>query len=563
VNRALLFLLLLCPTQAQAAPDKVFSALQDEMDRTVKRLRMGDLARPYFVAYRVVDWRRLSIQANFGGLIAPTQSHSRRFSVDLRVGGKSFDNTHYAGKDYWTYAPLGSGLVIDDDYDALRFGIWTATDRAYKRALEKLSQKQAYKQNKMIREQIDDLSTDPIIKDSAKITITPFDRKLWERRIKKLSAIFKRYPKIQQSTVVLYWTERYQYLVDSEGRQVLRPKHDFEIRINANTQAADGMRLGDTRVFIRRRLTDMPPYSLLEAETVRLAENVTALALAKKPDDEYIGPVLFEGQAAGEFFGQLLARNVSFPREIWVEDEYAKKMFHTGVLTSRLGLRAVSPFLSVEDDPSLTEFEGIPLIGGYDIDDEGIRPQRLKLIDKGILKELLMARSPTKKRTQSNGRGRSDAYHFPSARISNLVIWSEKAMDLARMKRELRERASGYGLPYAYIIRRLLPENAQEEGENLAAPILAYRIDAKTGAETLVRNVKFTGVTLRALRDIAAVSRKRHVHNFYQWGPHKANRGQTQASIIHPSILITEMELKKTDKKPDTLPYLTHPHFSR
>ena len=34
------------------------------------------------------------------------------------------------------------------------------------------------------------------------------------------------------------------------------------------------------------------------------------------------------------------------------------------------------------------------------------------------------------------------------------------------------------------------------------------------------------------------------------------------ASIVAPSILVQEMEVKKTERKPERLPYLKHPYFA-
>ncbi len=78
---------------------------------------------------------------------------------------------------------------------------------------------------------------------------------------------------------------------------------------------------------------------------------------------------------------QLLARNVSFSRAPWAEEKHYEKYFHSGSFAGRLGLRVVSPILSVVDDPSLKAFEGTPLVGHYKVDDEGIPAQRVLLID--------------------------------------------------------------------------------------------------------------------------------------------------------------------------------------
>ncbi|MFH2201559.1 MAG: metallopeptidase TldD-related protein [Elusimicrobiota bacterium] len=546
----------------RAETGTLMRALNDELGRTTSRLRMEQLAPPYFAAYTVEEDRRLEIRGAFGALKGSNVSLYRNVKVDVRVGSAEFDNTHYVGRDYWNYDTMTQPLIVEDDYDALRFDLWRLTDDAYKHALQRFSHKKAYKQSRMIRDEIPDLTRDPAQSSQRGAARPELRRELWETRMSKVSAVFKDYPAIESSDASLFWTDRTVYLADSEGRRSSKPADDYEIYITANAQAVDGMGLSDYRRFIRRRADDLPPYSLLEAEALQLARGLTALTKAPLFAEDYIGPVLFEDQAAGEFFNQLLARNVSFPRELWLEDESAREKFHKGELTERLGLRVISPLISVEDDPSLEAFEGVPLIGHYAVDDEGIPAERVQLIERGILKDLPTSRAPTKKSLRSNGHSRGALWEIPTAHISNMIVWAEKTSSMEEIKQDLLARARDFGLDHAYIVRRLVMEEGREAGELLAPPIMLYRVDAESGEETLVRNAKFSGVTLRALRDIVAVSSRRHVHNFYQLGPFALARGQTQASIIHPSILVSEMELKRTDKKPVKLPYLKHPHFN-
>ena len=66
--------------------------------------------------------------------------------------------------------------------------------------------------------------------------------------------------------------------------------------------------------------------------------------------------------------------------------------------------------------------------------------------------------------------------------------------------------------------------------------------------------IEFIGANLRALRDIVAVSKEMKVYDL-AWTP--------PASLVAPSILVQEMEIKKTEDKPDRIPYLAHPFFAK
>ena len=278
--------------------------------------------------------------------------------------------------------------------------------------------------------------------------------------------------------------------------------------------------------------------------------------------EPYLGPVLFEGQAAAEFFNQLFVRNVSSPRSLWVEDEGAKKYWPSGELAGRLGLRAVSPLLSIEDDPGLENWEAIPLAGRYTVDDEAIPARKVVLARNGMLQDVLMSRSPIKDRKSSNGHGRSGGGEFTVGRPGNVIIRADSGVSREALEKELRRRAKEFGLAYGMLIARLGDEDSLEDTDVLAEPVVAYKVYVSDGHKELVRGADFNGVTLRALRDIVAASNKSEVYNFYHLGPYRYSRSPVPASIVAPSILISEMEMKKTDKKPTRPPYLPHPSFA-
>ena len=138
-------------------------AMQDELQRTIERLRLEDLARPHFVAYLVLETQSLELEGNFGGIERPRSSSTRRLQVEVRVGSREFDDSHFLDRRGQGYRPLTATLPVEDDYDALRAEIWTLTDRAYKAALERLARKTVYRDANNIREVLPDLTEDPVV----------------------------------------------------------------------------------------------------------------------------------------------------------------------------------------------------------------------------------------------------------------------------------------------------------------------------------------------------------------------------------------------------------------
>jgi TldD protein len=163
--------------------DAVLGAMQDELARSVSKLQIKDLDKPYFIEYEVLDADVLSVSASFGGVVYSNRSRSRALSVDVRVGSYDFDND-----------PMGMPrqVAIEDDYRALRHEIWLATDAAYRQAVEQLVRKRAFLKNRVSveDEKVPDFSREePTVAVAARRALE-IDRARWERQVREWSAIF-------------------------------------------------------------------------------------------------------------------------------------------------------------------------------------------------------------------------------------------------------------------------------------------------------------------------------------------------------------------------------------
>src|SRR5205807_7005677 len=75
--------------------------------------------------------------------------------------------------------------------------------------------------------------------------------------------------------------------------------------------------------------------------------------------------------------------------------------------SGRLRARGLPASVTLVDDPADKEFKGTPLIGGYGVDEEGVRGEKVTLVENGALKNELMSRRPGPDFEQSNGHGRA------------------------------------------------------------------------------------------------------------------------------------------------------------
>ena len=63
-------------------------------------------------------------------------------------------------------------------------------------------------------------------------------------------------------------------------------------------------------------------------------------------------------------------------------------------------------FLTVVDDATKRKVGNQELLGFYQYDDEGVKAERVTLVDHGVLKNFEMSRSPIAGFPHSNGHGR-------------------------------------------------------------------------------------------------------------------------------------------------------------
>lgn len=540
-----------------AADDPVMAAAVAELGRAKAGLAIGE-SRPHYVAYRLLDQRRVIVEAQFGALKASTEERKRFASADVRVGSPAFDNSNFIGADGGGHAPFTIEVPFEDGAAGVRHALWWLTDSAFKSAVQRFSQKDAFRRSKEAPADLPDMVEAPVASLDLPDDAAPVAAEAAADLARRVSAVFRARPSLHGCRVGVFMFDNLLRFADSEGRRHRRGAGDYEVVLEAWTQAEDGTRLSERRRFPARRPQDIPPAAVLEAEAAALAADLEARRAAPRLDKPYVGPVLFEGQAAGEFFNQLLARGLAAPRELMLEDEGLAESYRPARLANRLGLRVMSPFLSASDDPAAAEFEGTALAGRTLIDDEGVPSVPLTLVERGVLKGLYAGRAALEPPAAPNGHSRSALENLPTPRAANLFVTADPAVPRRHLRAELLRRAKEAGLEWGVVVRRLGEEDSGRSDSLLAAPVLALKVHAD-GREEVLEGAVFEAVTMRALRDVALASAERRVHNHYQKGPHGVSGDEVHSSIVHPDVLVAEMELVGDDREPDRLPRLKPP----
>jgi TldD protein len=507
-----------------AQGDVVMKAMHDELDRSMKQLRLEALDKPYFIAYRVSDRRTATVSATLGSLTASQQSHTRSLSVEVRVGDYTLDNTNFVS---FNFGPAGVArgfgntvtLPLEDDYKEIRRQIWLATDSTYKKALQDLARKRAALENKTRRDDIPDFSKEEPAMMEEKPAAWDLDPIRAESQVRKLSQLFQDLPGIYRSSVQMEASDDYTRYLNSEGTEFTRGASTFDLIARAATQAADGTPLNDAVAVYARSMSGLPNDEELISQIKEMGTRLGELRAAPVAD-QYNGPVLFEGQASAALFAQAFVPKVLAARRPVADNPQFEMIFarSENPFQDRLGARVLPDWAGIVDDPTKQEEKGKPLWGGYSVDDEGVRARETALVSDGVLKSLLSSRDPVRglQHSTANDRGFGVA-------PSNVFFVVKNGLSDAAMKEKLLNLAQQRGMPFGIVVRRLANPLLGDPQDMLSSmmgslipglgggggatrpALVAYEV-FPDGREKLVRNAQLEGLNESSFKDLVAAS---------------------------------------------------------
>jgi len=512
---------------AAAKGDALLEALLTELERSKEHLKMDQVQPPYYIEYRVNDVEDFSAESAFGALRETEKNHIRVIRVVVRVGDYKQDSYYGQGIGEANILPL------DNDTFALRHQIWLITDEAYKAAGEALAEKQAaLKQFSADANPVDDFAKAPVITALEPTVTLQADDASWKKTLQDATALYKQYPDVQEVSANARFTADNEYFVNSEGTVTRSGKTTYTVQFAAYAQAEDGMRLGRTPAWTVAEAAELPTHDALMSDAKKTLDTILALRKAPIVEEEYRGPVLFAPDAANDVVVALLGSNL-----LGRKPQLGKPNRTVGSFATSYKNHVLPSFATLVDDPTLKTFGGKSLVGNYDIDDEGVKAQAVTLVDNGALSNYLVGRDPIRDFTSSNGHGRAGPGAAPQPSPGVLIFKTSDPQSPEALKKRIMEMAAAQDRPYAYRVETLGPGNA---------PRLLYRVYANDGHEELVRGAIFSELDVRALRTglIAAGN-----------DPLVGNRtGGVAITVITPSLLFDELEVKRADTSKDKLP---------
>jgi len=538
--------------KAPAKPnaDGVLATMKGELARATTELHKSDPA-PYFLSYTVNDQSLVVMIGAYGSLLTNASMQRRQADVTMRVGSPALDNTHGQSR------PSGmssASLPLGDDQDAIARVLWELTDREYKRAAPAFLN---VKTNTAVRAEEEDKSPDfskeePKTHIGKALAVPAFERSAWESEIKRLSAVFRKFPDVYFASVVLHVQAGNSRMVNNEGAVIATPSAFTRLVIEAQTRAEDGMDLLRVETFQAPAAAALPSEADLTAKIDKMAADLKALRDAPVAEP-YDGPALLSGRAAAVFFHEVLGHRLEGHRQ---RDEDEGQTF-----TKKIGQEVLPKFLSVADDPTIAELRGTKLAGTYEFDNEGSPAQRVEVIQDGVLKNFLMSRMPIKGFDKSNGHGRNQPGRRPTGRQGNLIVSSSQTVPESDLRQKLIDEVKKQGKPYGLyfddiqggftLTTRSLPQSFQ------VLPVIVYKVFPDGRPDELVRGVDIVGTPLAALTRILTTGDQQHVFN----GVCGAESGSVPVSAAAPAMLFSEMEVQKRAHAHERPPILPAPGF--
>jgi hypothetical protein len=290
-----------------------------------------------------------------------------------------------------------------------------------------------------------------------------------------------------------------------------------------------------------------------------MAGRLKKLKTAEVFDRNYNGPVLFLDQAASELTSASLFSQddpLIAIREPLYADRNMKIFYgnNPNSLENKQNKKVIATDLTVKARPALKSYNNTPLIGHFEIDADGVVPQKeLTLIENGLLRTLLCDRTPTRTIPQSNGHRRFAFFNNSISYITGpgiIELSGKKQSSTDELKAKLIEKAKEEGLDYAILIKKVIPRA-------INYPVEIYKVSVTDGKETLIRSASINNVSLATLRKCIGISNQTTAYNMLvNVGPDNGNLGAftpdisgLPASFISPNgILIEEMEVEGSPK---------------
>ncbi len=445
-------------------------------------------------------------------------------------------------------------LPLDDDYKELRRQMWLATDATYKKAVEDFSKKRAALQNKSSSDEIPDFTKENPASNTVDAAAVQVDRAKWESLARNLSALFRQMPDVYTSNINLAATNSYIRYLNSDGTSYTRRLPRVTFSAHAATQAPDGTSLDDSVWIYARSLAELPSADELASRVRTLGQRLKDLRSASAIEN-YNGPLLVEGDAAAQLMEREFVPNLLAWRRPLVDNAMSGSQQAAPAenpFIDKIGARALPEFLSVTDNPTLGEYNKVSLVGSCKVDEDGVPSRETTLVEKGILKTLLVTRDPVRGIEHSTG-----SRHAGQATPSNIFVTAENGLSAAELHAKFLDLVKQRNKEFGIVVRRM---------RGATTPLLAYEV-FPDGREELIHGMQLAGLNAAAFKEIVAASKDQNILTV-DFRPQRnvglpsfGDEGYMPVTLVVPSLLFEDVTVRKVRGETSKPPVASHPYF--
>lgn len=506
----------------------IFNAMGEEFKRNNEKLRIEGYKEPYYMSFAGLQRKTFEYNAR-GGTVRKENKEAFLFKSEVRIGDYSNNAT--------AFTPAGT--LEAKPYNIKR-ALWLASDDAIKNAEMIYYARKARNITKIKKKkQLADFSREnPSVCMGKNVKLV--EKENLEDILREVSKKLGNHENILKSGINVGGEKRTKYFMNSEGTRIVQSSVYYQVQVWAQMLTEEGESFQTFKSFLYRKPEELPNKKELKELTIEIINELNAVKEAPKLGPTSV-PAIFDSDNTGVFWHEVIGHRLEGERQI--------RKFSGKTLKNKFNKKITSELVTLVDDPTLAYFKGKSLNGHYLYDDEGVQAQRVKLIDKGTLKNYLMSRKPIDGFDKSNGHGRTNFRDDPIARMGNTMLIPENTVPLEKLKELAKKEAIEQGKDFYLIFKGSLGGlTATSAFSSFQAfktiPRKVYKVDVDTGEKTLVRPVEVIGTPLNVLNNIVAFGNDSKAWN----GMCGAESGWVPVSVIAPSMLVEEVEVQNNSK---------------
>lgn len=528
------------------------------MEMTLKqesvRFKKQESFRPFFSSLTLREISSPGIMASDGAVMLVESDKKNRFARgELRIG--SYDRGGSVDREVFAFVP--------DDYNSLALTrkIWFGMNEGMYEAVRDLNEKNTNsigipkKFHSFIHFSKEEAETYYSPPKTPKI-----DFKFWSRVLSRVSGLFIS-EEVINSYVVMSCCFEKRYFVNSEGACIVDGTHRINFTFKLSMRCEDNIVLGNSESLWFLDFNELPS----EKELLQIAKNLTKeLKDIMEAPVEKTGtyPVIVDGHNHGVIWHEAIGHSLEGGRQEENDDDDSEEENVSLTFKDKTGEQIAPKFITVFDDPTVPGYDG-----SYQYDEEGVRPQRVLLVENGVLRNYLHSRetagklgAKTGKTFNSNGHARVDAtslFEDPTPRMSNLFVRSEKKHSMSELKEMLFSECRKRGLKYGLLLESSLGGFVDFEGGYFHVfPKNVFRLYLNGRVER-VRGVFIVSTPYQLLENIVATSDNIGVFR----GECGAESGWVSTTASAPDAFIRSVEFGVIPRAayPKCYPFLSKP----